>query len=153
MKHELSFMSKPDQVTINEKSESVVHLLPCSIDYSGPANVSSFFKVQTKRKRTRKSGEEEVFSSHFRGRLLHGIEYSLPQPVVGHYSSSLSSSGRCFIESPMDASSDISSNKVLRVDDVFHSLVVWDHDKDPDERISLLDESLLWLQVAKEVKF
>lgn len=62
--------------------ESVdVHLLPCAIEHSGDAQVSTYFHPRC-------SGtfveEAEVLESSFRGRALRGTKLALPDEYTGY---------------------------------------------------------------------
>ena len=62
-----SSSSKLDDKLQPKEKFSVMHLLPCDIDYNGTAPVNSFFQVKREEVRGQK-----IMKSHFRGRELIG---------------------------------------------------------------------------------
>ncbi|KAJ1425495.1 ribonuclease H2, subunit C [Ochromonadaceae sp. CCMP2298] len=62
------------------EAQSSLHLLPCDIDYDGPAPVNSFFQMQVSERgaRGKARGAVELVGA-FRGRELVGAQMSLPQ--------------------------------------------------------------------------
>jgi len=58
-----------------------IHLLPCNIKYSGPANVSSYFCPQ--KSDLGSLDQEEWFDARFRGRQLTGSSIALPDTATG----------------------------------------------------------------------
>uniref|UniRef100_A0A0M3HGJ1 ZP domain-containing protein n=1 Tax=Ascaris lumbricoides TaxID=6252 RepID=A0A0M3HGJ1_ASCLU len=57
--------------TVSEKILPEIHLLPCKINYTGPAKVKAYFQ----RESVGENGEEQ---STFRGRYLNGSMMHLP---------------------------------------------------------------------------
>lgn len=112
------------------KSESVVHRLPCNIEYNGVANVNSFFKVETTNKRHR---EHDVVTSRFRGRKLNGVTFSLPPEVIGLTTTVQTEEGK----------------KCFKVDGKFRKVTIWEHDRPPD--LTDMDDAMLWMEIAKRV--
>jgi len=49
-----------------------VHLLPCNIEYSGPAEVDSYFVVKECNKKN--NNDQQEYMSAFRGKGLKGVE-------------------------------------------------------------------------------
>ena len=49
-----------------------VHLLPCNIQYSGPAEVDSYFIVKDCDEKN--NNDQQVYMSAFRGKGLKGVE-------------------------------------------------------------------------------
>ncbi|KAI9230392.1 MAG: ribonuclease H2, subunit C [Piptocephalis tieghemiana] len=74
----------------HEAPEVKVHLLPCRIDASGPAPVSSYFLEQSVQRHGQKSGEgkeegkQEHWEARLRGRLLIGHDVPVPEGYQGH---------------------------------------------------------------------
>jgi hypothetical protein len=114
----------------NNEKTSIVNLLPCRIDYDGPAPVNSYFRIKRKRKR---DDTKDILLSHFRGRQLTGLELNLTKDVIGfHVNSSDTIPNHFYIESS------------------FKSVRVWEHDKQPDT--TELEDVLQWFDVAKSVR-
>lgn len=124
-------LTKPDETRESSKSgqnekNAVVHMLPCKIEYSGVAPVSSYFKITKKRKWV---NGKDLLQSHFRGRELNGLVVDFPEGVVGQIVTRSSTN--------------------FTVNESFQSMHVWAHDKIPDT--THIEESLKWFQVAKSV--
>eukprot|EP00833_Pecoramyces_ruminatium_P009002 jgi/Orpsp1_1/1183034/evm.model.c7180000083606.2 len=49
-----------------------VNLLPCNIEYSGPAEVDSYFVIRDTEEMN--NNDQKVYISSFRGRGLKGVE-------------------------------------------------------------------------------
>ncbi|OUM65525.1 hypothetical protein PIROE2DRAFT_7456 [Piromyces sp. E2] len=65
-----------DSKTLNECREidsKKVHLLPCNIQYSGPAEVDAYFIIRDC-KDEKNDIDQKVYMSAFRGRGLKGVE-------------------------------------------------------------------------------
>ena len=60
-----------------ERTESTVHMLPCSLNFDGSAPVSDYFKIKPV------EGSKNLKESHFRGRALVGVQVPLPEGVKG----------------------------------------------------------------------
>mmetsp|Transcript_1203 Transcript_1203/g.1251 ORF Transcript_1203/g.1251 Transcript_1203/m.1251 type:complete len:125 (-) Transcript_1203:207-581(-) len=110
--------------SVTSKNGSSVHLLPCSIDYSGPAPVGTYFLINEK--------ANEELHAQFRGRELKGKVVSLPADVCGL---SLSSSS-------------LGENKV-DVQGHFNSFTLWEHDVMPSEES--LTEYFNWFKISKSI--
>lgn len=118
------------EIAEDGKGEFMVHRLPFNIEYNGAANINSFFKIKTTKKRQR---ENDVLESHFRGRKLNGVTFSLPPDVIGLTTNvELEEGKKCF-----------------KVNGKFNKLTVWEHDRPPD--LLDLDDAMLWMEVAKHV--
>eukprot|EP00873_Tetraselmis_striata_P010594 jgi/Tetstr1/430858/TSEL_002000.t1 len=59
-----------------------VHWLPCTLDYSGPARVSTFFDPHVKE--AEEVEGRRMLSGSFRGRGLSGTQLALPSGHEGH---------------------------------------------------------------------
>lgn len=55
----------------SKKPAGEIHLMPCRIDYTGPANVSNYFRPER--------SENGNLAATFRGRLLNGTDVKLPE--------------------------------------------------------------------------
>lgn len=115
-----SSMSSPN-------NDSNIHLLPCSIEFHGPAPVSSYFHVT--------KDANGNLSSHFRGRLLRGASVPLPDKVQG----------LCVTKKL--------NNDTQRIDweivDKFSAIVDWEHHTFPQE--NHLQEYLDWFELSNSV--
>ena len=105
---------------IDEKEGSKVHLLPCTINYNGPAPIDCYFIPE-------ESLETKEITSNFRGRKLVGKEVKLPEERHGY-----------ILES-------FNKNKIT-INSTFQSITVWEHDIQPDTQLLL--QSLNWFDIA-----
>ena len=109
---------------------STVHMLPFSINYSGPAPVNAYFHVESSSSNN-PNKQDTTYNSHFRGRQLKGVKVDLPVDVIGVQ---LRPTDHDF--------------KELESINTFKSVYIWEHDKAPD---SHLKEALNWLEISKSV--
>lgn len=107
----------------SNQHDSTIHLMPCTIEYDGNAQVKSFFHVQQE--------TDGTLRSHFRGRELRGSILDLPSTAVD---------GLCIGDC---------GNRQWRVEGTFSQMSVWEHDTMPD--MSPLQESLAWFALADAV--
>ena len=91
--------------------------------------MNNFFKVNA----SEKTKNQELLSSHFRGRELKGKEYKLKDGVLGFN----------MIQGEVVEGS---SETVWEAAGVFDNMKVWDHDVEPN--LSFMDECMDWLDVA-----
>ena len=133
----------PDSETetkTNEKSDSIVHMLPCKIEFDGPAPVNAYFHMN---KKPRTSNNKSVstqnnLESHFRGRKLEGVEFELPKNIIGMYTHTSQNISH-------DGTADIN------IEGTFHSINVWEHDRPPTTHIAQLEECISWFELAEAV--
>ncbi len=111
---------------ISQSESAKINFLPCSIDYDGPAAVSTFFIVKEK---------ENLLESHFRGRLLVGKEYEVPQHLFA-------------VHAVVSKSDDQKTTNLSVVSEV-KKLNMWQHNRPP--AINELDECMDWIDIADEV--
>ncbi|KJE91942.1 hypothetical protein CAOG_02989 [Capsaspora owczarzaki ATCC 30864] len=67
------------EITVEHNTRAAqlaMHSLPCSIDHNGPANISSYFLVES-------DTASGVHAAKFRGRQLAGITAQVPSGLVG----------------------------------------------------------------------
>lgn len=67
-------------VAPRDPAPATVHLLPCEIEYTGPAPVSQYFKPKPAAK---KGAAEGTMEACFRGRQLRGVEVKPPAGYSG----------------------------------------------------------------------
>jgi ribonuclease H2 subunit C len=109
---------------MDKVNDNIVHLLPCNIDYDGPAPIEGFFIIEK---------NAEKLSSNFRGRELIGKEVKLPTNVVG-----------------INVRSTNTTNKnSLQVDGTFDKFFVWQHDVEPDT--SNIQNCFEWFEISQSV--
>jgi hypothetical protein len=118
-----------------------VNLLPCSISHDGPANVSSFFVVESDQERSAESDQEHL-SAHFRGRLLEGQRIPLPDGNEG-----LLLNPQC---PSMHVEDGHATGRFLEIRGTFDAVNVWVHDRnfgsdDPFQR------ALAWIELASAI--
>lgn len=85
------------------------HLLPCNIDYDGPAPISNYFQVNA-------SHDEEKFISHFRGRKLVGSKVDC---VASPFK---------FVTAVTKQSKTDTASKTLEIQSTIDSFIQWGHD-------------------------
>lgn len=114
----------------SKKTASDIHLLPCTINYDGPAPINSFFQVT-------KAEKNEQLVSHFRGRELKGKEFKLKDGVIGL--------------NTIQVSEAAASNQetVWETAGVFDNIKVWDHDVEPN--LVFMEECMDWFEVSQSI--
>ena len=121
-------------------SLSVIHLLPCSIDYDGSAPVNSFFHVAQE--------ADGTLTSHLRGRELKGKVYTLEKstatdPLTAKNGTEVDVPHR---ESVVGLCIGQSADSKWTVEGHFAAIRVWEHDTLPD--LSLIDNCVSWFATA-----
>lgn len=86
-----------------------VHLLPCNINYDGPAPISNYFQIEA-------SGDLSNFTSHFRGRKLVGKKVDLE------------STGIILAAAITKESMPDSATKIVEIQTPIESFIQWGHD-------------------------
>lgn len=109
---------------IEEKSLSEVQLLPCTINYNGPAPIESYFIKESSLINEEK---EEELISNFRGRKLIGKVVKLPENINGYVLESFNKSN-------------------INIHSKFNEIIVWEHDIQPDTQ--LVQNSIDWFDIA-----
>ena len=125
------FNFQSDMWTLNmTESKSTVHLLPFSIDYSGPAPVSSYFQTET--------DSAGNLAAHFRGRALQGKAIEIPKAICG-------------LIATKKVKDLIFSNKEdsIETEGTFDVLTLWQHDVPPES--SQFQDYFDWFDIAKSV--
>jgi hypothetical protein len=110
-----------------KKESSVMHLLPCNIEFDGTAPVSSYFQIS--------EGKREQMIAHFRGRELVGRKLKLPDGVIG-------------LNAVQDTRKQ-SDNINWEITGNFDEVNVWQHDIAMD--LTQINESLEWFELAESV--
>ncbi len=115
--------------TVLKNEFSVMHLLPCDIDYNGPAPVTSYFQISEGKRRN------DEMTAHFRGHELIGKKVKLPEKITG-----------------LNVTQDMrNQSKELKwaVVGEFKEINVWQHDVAPD--VNQIEECLDWFELASAV--
>lgn len=145
-------MSKP---LIEHTAESTIHYLPCSIDFDGSSEISSYFMV------SENANKPGALQSHFRGRELHGVKFDLAElnaaKATGN-EKAMAVEGPENVENVESADKEdmnvkglcvtkaSSGQKKLEVIGHFNSIHLWQHDIQPD--INEFKKNMEWLQIA-----
>ncbi|KAI4499099.1 hypothetical protein M0802_005682 [Mischocyttarus mexicanus] len=113
-----------------DQEKSVIHLMPCKINFDGPANVSSFFQSCIQ------ETDNENCSISFRGRPLQGKKIQIPKDYKGII----------FFEHKKPAFEDIKRN--LYSNSFFSEFTYWNYDKIPSKNDALA-KALDWIDIAE----
>lgn len=119
-----------DSSSTSSSSSSTVHVLPCSIDYDGVSQVTSYFMVQ-------KDTKDDLLHSKFRGRDLVGKEVVVPETMK-------------VFHSVVPVSKGGNKNSLEIVEEV-QRFNIWQHDSPPD--MSNIQECMDWMEIANAVSF
>ncbi|RYH21543.1 hypothetical protein EON65_20445 [archaeon] len=111
---------------MSTEGQSSVNLLPFSIEYDGPAPISTYFITRV---------EDGTEVAHFRGRRLVKKTVKLPEPLTGLY-----------MVVPENKRSDESK---LEINSAFKELALWGHHTAPNTQD--IDQCLDWLELANVV--
>lgn len=106
------------------KKDSKVHLLPFSIEFSGEADVSSYFES------TIISDKEGLLKASFRGNPLNGHQVSLPKGFIG-----------------LEVKED---KKDLVANTSFSSVTSWKWDQNP-KTLDDFKDSFDWIDVSAAI--
>ncbi|KAH0985142.1 hypothetical protein GBA52_012319 [Prunus armeniaca] len=117
-----------------------VHLLPCSIKYSGPSSVSHYFK-------TKPTGIEseglKTQEANFRGRKLQGASIPIPNGYSGFVLGKKSLGKR-------KANTSEGNSNCWEMNAKYKSITYWNHDSLPSQDDAFL-RCFHWLSVAKSM--
>ncbi|KAJ1895870.1 hypothetical protein LPJ71_006657, partial [Coemansia sp. S17] len=119
--------SARDQINLKSDSETpavdCLHLLPCAVKYSGPANTSTYFLPQQQ--------ADLTYEASFRGRQLHGRKVRLPENYTGHIVVDSVASNEVSDSAFESETPDIpaAEQRVILSAGQFDSLTVWEHDR------------------------
>ncbi|CAI4232517.1 unnamed protein product [Auanema sp. JU1783] len=123
---------EPTSVKISSISsntnQSVLHSIPCKIDYTGPADIDGYFMVEK---------ENDTCKASFRGHSLEGKNISMPE---GYNLFILKQSARNAASST--PSYDITSKR--------SELLLWEWDKEPGPRSTMV-RALEFLPLAQRL--
>jgi hypothetical protein len=111
------------------KESTVIHLLPCNIEFDGTAPVNSYFQIS--------EGKRDQMLAHFRGRELVGRKLKLPDGVIG-------------LNAVQDTRKQ-SDNINWEITGNFDEINVWQHDVAMD--LTQINESLEWFELADSVSY
>lgn len=125
---------------------SIVHLLPCRIDYNGPAPVDSYFQVK------KIDGDDTILTAQLRGRELKGRNIPLTsnklcEGVCFGAKFCSSSGGHNHDNDLILANATDSELKAWMVEGKFESINIWQHDIVPDTQV--IDDITDWFEIAK----
>ncbi|KAJ2820381.1 hypothetical protein FBU31_005245 [Coemansia sp. 'formosensis'] len=141
--------SARDQINLKSDSETqtvaCLHLLPCAVKYSGPANTSTYFLPQQQ--------PDSTYEATFRGRQLHGRKVCLPDNYTGHVvvdsvATNDASDSAFESETPETPAAE---QRVILSAGQFDSFTVWEHDRVPAEDDDEFITSLEWISVAASI--
>ena len=120
--------------SVSGKEDSTVHYLPCKIEHSGTADVSSYFLIDDK--------ADGSLSARFRGRGLQGevLELSKHKPMTT--SGNLNMRG-------LVVARDSNNTTHLEIEGQFDKMHVWQHDRKPE--IHEVTQFLEHLEVAQAI--
>jgi len=119
------------------KQPQIVHLLPCQIDHTGPAKVSSYF-IQTHGTDPASGGS--CTTAAFRGRQLFGIMSRLPPGYKG-----------CVYAERVDHDTERMEEDAEIMHeciDQFDEFTVWKHDNAPDTKTDPFFVAMEWSNIA-----
>ncbi|KAJ3035470.1 Ribonuclease H2 subunit C [Rhizophlyctis rosea] len=125
--------------TLPTPPSTSLHLLPCQIDYSGPANVPTYFLVTPTPTTEDHSQAPSTYDATFRGRGLKGVEVEVPEGYVGF---TLKES------TPHPTSAAL---KHLRPDTTFTHFTTWQHTEIPTRTNDTVLKAMAWLDVANDL--
>ncbi|KAJ1823009.1 hypothetical protein LPJ75_000115 [Coemansia sp. RSA 2598] len=129
----------------SSNANCLLHLLPCSIKYDGPAKTETYFLPSEQ--------PDGTYEASFRGRQLFGRKIALPDLYSGHVvietTVPVDTHDSAF-ESEIADEPETEQRELLTVEN-FDELMVWEHDRvpavDDDEFIA----SLEWIDVAASI--
>lgn len=109
-----------DPASLKDAPPASLHLLPATLEASGPQKVSAFFSGSVSR-----DGDRGCLTATLRGRPLDGEEVTAPE---GHKFAVLHAGGRG------QAGVGKSSARTMRATSVADSFTAWNYDKVPSEQ-------------------
>ncbi|EDV23685.1 Ribonuclease H2 subunit C [Trichoplax sp. H2] len=115
----------------SERKCAKLHLLPCTIDYNGQANIDSYFEPTIK-----KNGED--LSATYRGRPLCGAKMEVPDNYIG-----------CVLKETQKPFGE-DEDRRLKISSHFKELTYWNL----DNRTSVndkLQKAILWTKIATAI--
>ncbi|KAG4106667.1 ribonuclease H1 small subunit [Neocallimastix lanati (nom. inval.)] len=125
-----------------ELKSKEVNLLPCNIEYSGPAEVDSYFIIKDTDEVN--NNDQKVYISAFRGRGLKGVESNTTN-YTGYVLK------KCNVEDFPNEKFENSVKKVFKAEKKFNSFMIWNHDYTPTFDNNPCLKSLAWLEVASAI--
>ncbi|XP_013397498.1 ribonuclease H2 subunit C [Lingula anatina] len=112
------------------RTTKACHLMPCEIDYNGPAKVADYFDTSVRH------DQGTVLSATFRGRPLSGKEMQLPDGYTGLLLKELH---RPYSEE---------EERHLKVSHKFEQFTYWNLDAEPSIN-DKIHKALEWTHIAK----
>jgi len=119
-----------------------LHLLPCTIKYTGPAAVDSYFLPTEE--------NEGVLSASFRGRLLKGRTLRLPPGYKGLVLSENSRKHEEEEEEDQPRGEASSGQQEWEISGSFDKFAYWNHDTQPSDN-DTPPRWIEWLSLAEEI--
>ncbi|KAJ2769820.1 hypothetical protein IWQ57_002941 [Coemansia nantahalensis] len=137
-----------DSVDLRCSAEGVgrgaLHLLPCAVDYSGPAKTAAYFLPEKK--------ADGTLAAAFRGRQLRGLTVALPHSYTGHVmAEAAADQDGAFERDPLGDSRGSEPQLCLASEEEFAELTVWEHDRLPLPADDEFIAALSWIDVAAHI--
>ncbi|KAJ2781828.1 Ribonuclease H2 subunit C [Coemansia javaensis] len=127
-------------VALRDAPAAQLHLLPCAIDYSGPAKTAAYFLPEAQ--------ADGTYDAAFRGRQLRGIRVALPSGYTGHVlveaAAAPAAAGGAFDDGACEAPEQLA----LVSAETFAAVTVWEHDRPPLPADDEFVRALAWADVA-----
>ncbi|KAM7417524.1 hypothetical protein PAMA_017252 [Pampus argenteus] len=117
--------------SVDQAPRAPVHLMPCEIEYNGPAQVSQYLTATIKDRK-----HEKTVS--FRGRGLKGQELSCPQGYTGLVLKEINKTG-----------SD-QEDRTVRVSSVFDKMTYWNLETAPNSDDTVV-MAMDWPELAEAI--
>ncbi|KAJ3588162.1 hypothetical protein NHX12_011756 [Muraenolepis orangiensis] len=117
--------------TLGEAQRTAVHLMPCEIEYNGPAQVSQYLTSTIKDRK-----QEKTVS--FRGRGLRGAELSCPQGYTG------------LVLKDVNPNASDQEDRTVKVSSTFDKLTYWNLETPPNSDDTLV-MSMDWPELAEAI--
>mmetsp|Transcript_12603 Transcript_12603/g.17308 ORF Transcript_12603/g.17308 Transcript_12603/m.17308 type:complete len:127 (+) Transcript_12603:92-472(+) len=117
------------------ETKSLLNLLPCSIEYNGPAPIKSYFQIVES---NAQGDESKTLTAHFRGRALRGSQVKLPQSIIG-------------ITAVDKHPERVADDGIIKWETLgtFDSINIWEHDVLPN--LDQFQECLDWFEISRNV--
>ncbi|WBW74437.1 ribonuclease H2 complex subunit Rnh203 [Schizosaccharomyces osmophilus] len=136
------------------KLEEKVSLMPCFIDFDGPASVSEFFHDKI----SKKDGSRNTDLAYFRGRELNGRTLELPEGYMGecvHFPLP-DRADQFYAGNELDNNEDEASvsEEHCQTSSTFSQFKIWDRDVSTSiEQNQWYKGIVEWTQFASKVRF
>ncbi|KAJ2716480.1 Ribonuclease H2 subunit C [Coemansia spiralis] len=125
-----------------DTAPGTLHLLPCAIDYSGPAKTAAYFLPEKQ--------ADGTLEAAFRGRQLRGLTVTLPHKYTAHVMMEAAvEANEAFEAAPTDGFGE--EQVGLTSAEEFAELTVWEHDRLPLPADDEFIAALSWIDVAASI--